>query len=190
MSASPVYLLLPQVLQMLTQLARDGGAKDVELLVPRHQVAVLRRQVHRPKLQPAARRAAPTWKQFPTTQTHTTLSCDFFTVDTALLKRIYVLFFMEIATRRVHVIEGNRPPDRRLGRPTGPKHADGPRPTRGRAAVPAPPPRHQIHRRLPHGIHRRRHRRDPDPAAGAPRGWSLPVRWRLGADAAARPDDR
>ena len=33
MSASLVYLLLRQVLQMLTQLARDGGAKDVELLV-------------------------------------------------------------------------------------------------------------------------------------------------------------
>jgi hypothetical protein len=31
MSASLVYLLLRQVLQMLTQLARDGGAKDVEL---------------------------------------------------------------------------------------------------------------------------------------------------------------
>ena len=52
MSASLVYLLLRQVLQMLTQLARDGGAKDVELLVLRHQVAVLRRQVHRPELHP------------------------------------------------------------------------------------------------------------------------------------------
>src|SRR5690349_21807260 len=50
MSASLVYLLLRQVRQMLTQLARDGGAKDVELLVLRHQVAVLRRQVHRPDL--------------------------------------------------------------------------------------------------------------------------------------------
>ncbi len=40
---------------MLTQLARDGGAKDVELLVLRHQVAILRRQVHRPHLQPADR---------------------------------------------------------------------------------------------------------------------------------------
>ena len=55
MSVSLVYLLLRQVLQMLTQLARDDGAKDVELLVLRHQVAVLRRQVHRPKLQPADR---------------------------------------------------------------------------------------------------------------------------------------
>ncbi|SCF03176.1 Integrase core domain-containing protein [Micromonospora coriariae] len=55
MAASLVYVLLRQVLQMLTQLARDGGAKDVELLVLRHQVAVLRRQVHRPDLQPADR---------------------------------------------------------------------------------------------------------------------------------------
>jgi hypothetical protein len=55
MSASLVYLLLRQILSMLSQLARDGGAKDVELLVLRHQVAVLRRQVHRPKLQPADR---------------------------------------------------------------------------------------------------------------------------------------
>src|SRR5262245_51280024 len=55
MSASLVYVLLRQILQMLTQLARDGGAKDVELLALRHQVAVLRRQVHRPDLQPADR---------------------------------------------------------------------------------------------------------------------------------------
>src|SRR3954467_7970060 len=55
MSASLVYLLLRQLLQMLTQLARDDAAKDVELLVLRHQVAVLRRQVHRPKLEPADR---------------------------------------------------------------------------------------------------------------------------------------
>jgi putative transposase len=55
MTASLVYLLTRQVLQMLTHLARDGGAKDVELLVLRHQVAVLRRQVHRPDLEPADR---------------------------------------------------------------------------------------------------------------------------------------
>jgi len=58
-NASLVYLLLRQVLQMLTQLARDGGAKDVELLVLRHQVAVLRRQVHRPALEPADRVVLP-----------------------------------------------------------------------------------------------------------------------------------
>ena len=52
-SVSLVYLLLRQVLRMLTQLAREDGAKDVELLVLRHQVAVLRRQVHRPRREPA-----------------------------------------------------------------------------------------------------------------------------------------
>src|SRR4051812_6787066 len=55
MSVRLVYQLLRQILQMLTQLARDDGAKDVELLVLRHQVAVLRRQVRRPKLEPADR---------------------------------------------------------------------------------------------------------------------------------------
>jgi hypothetical protein len=55
MTASMLYLLLRQILQLLTQLARDGGAKDMEILVLRHQVAVLRRQVHRPDLEPADR---------------------------------------------------------------------------------------------------------------------------------------
>jgi putative transposase len=62
MSASLVYLLLRQVLQMLTELARADGAKDVELLILRHQVAVLRRQVHRPKLEPCGcRKPHPPW---------------------------------------------------------------------------------------------------------------------------------
>ncbi|MET0522515.1 MAG: hypothetical protein ABW156_11180 [Jiangellaceae bacterium] len=41
MTASLVYLLLRQVLQMLTQLARDGGAKDVLIAGERHLAAVL-----------------------------------------------------------------------------------------------------------------------------------------------------
>src|SRR3954453_13900867 len=55
MNPSLAYQILRQILRMLTQLARDGGAKDVELLVLRHEVAVLRRQVHRPQLQPTDR---------------------------------------------------------------------------------------------------------------------------------------
>jgi hypothetical protein len=55
MTASLGYLFLRQVLQMLTQPARDDGAKDVELLVLRHPVAVLRRQVTRPQVEPADR---------------------------------------------------------------------------------------------------------------------------------------
>ncbi|MEV4754563.1 integrase core domain-containing protein [Micromonospora sp. NPDC049559] len=55
-------------------------------------------------LDPVPRRSGPSWKQFLTTQAHTILACDFFTVDTVFLKRIYVLFFLELATRQVHIV--------------------------------------------------------------------------------------
>jgi hypothetical protein len=60
--------------------------------------------LHRTGVDPAPRRNGPTWKQFLTAQAHTILACDFFTVDTVFLKRIYVLFFLELATRQVHVV--------------------------------------------------------------------------------------
>jgi transposase InsO family protein len=60
--------------------------------------------LHQAGVNPAPRRAGPTWKQFLTAQAHTIMSCDFFTVDTVLFKRIYVLFFVEIATRQVHIV--------------------------------------------------------------------------------------
>jgi transposase InsO family protein len=60
--------------------------------------------LHQAGVNPAPRRAGPTWKQFLTAQAHTILACDFFTIDTVFLKRIYVLFLMELATRQVHVV--------------------------------------------------------------------------------------
>jgi transposase InsO family protein len=59
--------------------------------------------LHQAGVDPAPRRTRPTWHQLLTTQAHTMLACDFFTVDTVFLKRIYVLFLLEPATRRVHV---------------------------------------------------------------------------------------
>ncbi len=43
-----LYLLFCQVLQWLALLARSAAAKDAELLMLRHEVAVLRRRVTRP----------------------------------------------------------------------------------------------------------------------------------------------
>ncbi|MFV2104736.1 integrase core domain-containing protein [Micromonospora sp. LOL_024] len=200
------YLILRQALQLIILLNRGGDANAVEVLVLRHQVAVLRRQVCRPDMEPAdravlaglsrllprtrwtaffvtpatllrwhhnliarrwtyprrrrgrppitaevrqlvlrlardnptwgcrriqgemiglgyrlaastiwailnttgagpaPRRAGPTWTEFLTTQAKGILACDFLHVDTIGLTRIYVLFLMEIATRRVHLL--------------------------------------------------------------------------------------
>lgn len=59
--------------------------------------------LHAAGIDPAPRRSGPTWRQFLSAQAHGMVSCDFFTVDTIWLKRIYVLVFVEHGTRRLHV---------------------------------------------------------------------------------------
>jgi hypothetical protein len=200
-----LYLLFCQVVRWLALLARSSAAKDAELLMLRHEVAVLRRRVARPRVDwadravlaglarllprpswrgllvqpatllrwhrdlvrrrwtyphrcgrpaiaaeiralvlrlarenptwgyrrvhgelcrlgyrigastvwtilqragvdPAPKRSAVSWRQFLRAQAQGVLAVDFFTVDTVLLKRLHVLFVIEVATRRVHVL--------------------------------------------------------------------------------------
>jgi putative transposase len=200
-----LYLLFCQALRWLALLARSSAAKNAELLMLRHEVAVLRRQVTRPQVNwadrallaglarllprptwrglfvqpetllrwhrdlvrrrwtyprqrgrpalaaelralvlrlarenptwgyrrihgemcrlgykigastvwtilqragvdPAPKRSAVSWRQFLRAQAKGVLAVDFFTVDTVFLKRLYVLFVIEVATRRVRVL--------------------------------------------------------------------------------------
>ena len=62
---------------------------------------------------PAPRRDGPTWGQFLKAQAAGVWACDLFHVDTVFLKRVYILFFIEHASRTVHVMGAT-------AHPTGP----------------------------------------------------------------------
>ena len=59
----------------------------------------------------APRRSGPSWKQFLSAQARTIIATDFLHVDTVLLRRIYVLVFIEHGTRRLHVAGITANPD-------------------------------------------------------------------------------
>ncbi len=68
-------------------------------IAPSSVWAILKRQ----GIDPAPRRSAPTWAEFLQAQAKGRIACDFFHVDTVLLRRLYVLFFIDHDTRRVHL---------------------------------------------------------------------------------------
>jgi putative transposase len=60
-------------------------------------------------LHPAPRLAGPTWTEFLRSQAAGIVASDSFTVETIRLKTLYVLFFIELQTRRVHVVGATHP---------------------------------------------------------------------------------
>jgi putative transposase len=63
----------------------------------------VRRKLLSAGVKPAPRRDGPTWRQFLHAQAPGIIARDFFCVDTILLHRVNVLFFIELDTRRVHL---------------------------------------------------------------------------------------
>jgi putative transposase len=142
------YWVVRRLFELLVLFGRSERAKEVEILVLRHELQVLRRQVGRPRLrsgdrallaalsqvlphagrrsflvQPATLlrwhralvrrrwtyegrppgRASVSWREFLRHQAAGILECDFFTVETLWLRRLHVLFFIELKRRRVHL---------------------------------------------------------------------------------------
>jgi transposase InsO family protein len=62
-------------------------------------------------IDPAPDRNSASWTTFLRAQAAGIVACDFFTVDTVLLRRYYVLFFIELQTRRVHLAGITRNPN-------------------------------------------------------------------------------
>src|SRR5690349_22666879 len=111
-----LYLIFQQVLMLVFLLGRTTSTKDVELLVLRHEVAVLRRSNPRPRLDWAGRavfaaliRRMPTrLRDNPTSM----LAVDFFHVDCAVtLRRLYVLFALEVGDRYLRILGVTAHPD-------------------------------------------------------------------------------
>ena len=57
--------------------------------------------LRRNKLGPAPQRSGPGWRSFLRAQASAIVVSDFFSVDTVFLRRLYVLLYMELASRRI-----------------------------------------------------------------------------------------
>lgn len=102
---------IPQDLKnLIVRFAKDNprwGYKRIqgELRKLGHEISAMtiRDVLRRSGLGPAPRRAGPSWSEFLHAQASAILVCDFFTVYGAWGRTIYVLFAIELSSRRVHL---------------------------------------------------------------------------------------
>jgi putative transposase len=108
----------PQVRELVIRMAKENPRwgyvriqGECRKLGIRVGASTIKRLLLREGLGPAPRRMGPSWSEFLRSQAEGILACDFLTVETMFLRTFYVLFFIEIATRKLHVMPSTCNPD-------------------------------------------------------------------------------
>jgi transposase InsO family protein len=109
--------IAPHIRALIVRLAREnprwgyqrivGELKGLGIVVA---ATTVKKVLRAERLGPTGRRGR-SWREFLRTQAQSIIAVDFFTVDTVWLERLYVLFFIEIGSRRVHVAGCTTHPD-------------------------------------------------------------------------------
>jgi putative transposase len=145
--------LSAEIRELVLRLARENPrwghrriCRELAKLGLRVSPTNIRRLLAQARLEPAPRRSGPSWREFLRAQATSIIACDFFTVETILLRRFYVLFFIAHASRRVWLAGRTRNPTGAWVTPAGTQPRS--RLGRERCALPNPRPRQQVQRRV------------------------------------------
>jgi putative transposase len=110
--------LSPDIQELVLRLARENPrwehrriCGELAKLGLQASPTSIRRVLARARLGPAPQRSGPSWREFLQAQASSIIACDFLTVETLFLRRYYVLFFIEHASRRVWLAGCTSNPD-------------------------------------------------------------------------------
>jgi transposase len=108
----------PETVELIVRMARENPRwgylrirGELLKLGIRVSATSIRTVLRREGLGPAPRRTGASWSEFLRAQAHGIVAIDFFAVETVWLRTMYVLFAIELASRRVHLLGVTRNPD-------------------------------------------------------------------------------
>jgi hypothetical protein len=108
----------PELRALILRLARENPRwgcvridDELRKLGIRVAATTIRTLLRTARLGPAPRRTGPSWTEFLRAQADGIIACDFFTVETAWLRTLHVLVFIELGSRRIHLSPSTVHPD-------------------------------------------------------------------------------